>query len=250
VVALFGEGEGRFAVVGGGSGVCAMSDEDFDDVEITVGGGFEKRGMAFGIAVVYVGAIFDEPFGDGNVVAGDGAGERGVARTIFGDCVDVSPLRVEIAGYIFVAENSGESHYREAIGREGGSGGGMGIDKFADAWKISGGGSFMEFEMGAVGDEQIANFFATHVAGHKNGGDALIIFGVRESGIGGEERGECGEVAGADGLEKIGLAHRCLQGRSRKVRRGYETDDMLTWGTAPEQEMMRGASVRTARKFR
>ena len=217
MVAFFGEGERRFAIVGGGDGIGAMGEENFNDVEIAVRGGFQKRGMTLGVAIVHIGAIFNEPTGDRDMIAGDGAGERSVAGAVFGHGIDVGTLGVEVARDIFVAENSGKSHYRKTIGREGGSGGGICVDDFADARKVSGGGGFMKLEMGAAGDEEIANVLAAHVAGHENGGDAVFIFRVGESRVGGEKRGSRGEVAGAYGLEEVGLTHEISREQSRNL---------------------------------
>jgi hypothetical protein len=87
-----------------------------------------------------------------------------------------------------------------------------------DAMEIAGGGRVVEIERGAAGEEKIADFVATGVDGHENGGDAVLIFGGSEERVGIEKRLDGGEIAGPDGFEEVvgGHGHLAQSGNSQE----------------------------------
>jgi hypothetical protein len=208
VIAFGGEGERGFAVVGGGAGIGALREKEFDDFEMAVRGRGEERRVAGAVAIVGVEAAFEEPRDGFRAACSDGGGERVVARAVGGNGVDVRALFGEVAGDIEMAEETSQCENGEAIGREGFGEPRIGLDDLFDLREITRSGSFENVHRHAGGEQEIADFLAARVDREEQRRDAGFVAAGGERGIRGEERADLRKIAGADGIEEgFGVRH-------------------------------------------
>ena len=221
VIALGGDGESRLAVVGGGVGIRAVGEEEFDDVEVAVRGSRKEGSVARAIAIVGTEAALEEPLHDFGVAGSDGGGEGVVAGAIGGDGVDVGALLVKVAGGIEMAKETGQGENRKTVRRKRLGQGRVWIDEVFDAFEIARSGRFVKPHCGARGKEEFADFAAAGIDGREKGGDTGFVTGGGEGGVGIEKRSNLREITGADGVEEsFCVGHgRSLAARGRGERR-------------------------------
>src|SRR5215472_3191934 len=208
VTALGGKGQSGLAVVGFDVSIGTMGEQQFEDLEMAIRSGAEKRRVAGAVAVIGIECAFQEPADHFGATGGNGGRERVVTAAIRSGGVDVGAFFGEVTRRLEVTEETGKSEDREAVRGKGFREQGIRVDEVFDASEIAGRRGFGKLHGGPRGEKHCTDFGASGVDGHEEGRNARFVARRSEGRIGGEERADLGEVAGADGLkEGFRVAH-------------------------------------------
>src|SRR5579871_1080060 len=71
-----------FAIIGFGVDVSSVSKERFENFEVAIGSGGEKRGVTVSIPIIWFSAVFEKPFRDFGMATSNGSRQRRVAATV------------------------------------------------------------------------------------------------------------------------------------------------------------------------
>src|SRR6516162_2226983 len=115
VTALGGKGQCGLAVVGFYVSIGTMGEQQFEDLEMAIRSGAEKRRVAGAVAVIGIECAFQEPADNFGVAGGNGGGERVVTAAVRSDGVDVGAFFGEVTRRLEVTEETGKSEDREAV---------------------------------------------------------------------------------------------------------------------------------------
>ena len=116
MTALGGKGQCGLAVVGFYVSIGTMGEQQFEDLEMPIRSGAEKRRVAGTVAVIGIECAFQEPADNFGVAGGNGGGERVVASAVGGDSADVCAFLRKVPRRLEVTEETGKSENRKAIG--------------------------------------------------------------------------------------------------------------------------------------
>lgn len=111
-----GKVERGLPVVGAGLAVGSGGEQEADGGLVAVLGGSVEGTPALLLGLVDVGAVLDKEFEDAEVSSGGGGVNGGDLHMVGGCEIDVGALINEVAGDLEVAEEGGECERSEAIG--------------------------------------------------------------------------------------------------------------------------------------
>ena len=208
VATFLGKSQSVFPIVGLRMQICAVFEQEFYNSQMSIRRSCQKRRISFCVTVVHVRSIFHKPLRDGSMAASDGTSQRGVAAAVCGNCVYVCTVRVQVACDLLVTEGGCERNYRKAVWRISLRGRRVSFDEFLNPLEATGGDSFVQFELRAFVNQQVANFFAARVAGHQNGRHTLFISCIQKGRLRFDQTSNFHCVASAHCFKQLRFIHR------------------------------------------